>query len=128
MNYEIVTTPQAIMNMVLAICAAIVTISAAMTVIMKAIGKAKEPNKHQDERIGALEHQVERINDRLQMGNKRFESDSDRVDELEQSMKETNKVIIEGLQALTSHAIDGNNIQELKDAKKSLDEYLVSRM
>ena len=123
MNYEIVTTPQAIMNMVLALCAAIVTISAALTVIMKAIGKAKAPNKLQDERIGTLEHQVERINDRLQMGNKRFETDSDRVDALEQSMKETNKVIIEGLQALTSHAIDGNNIQELKDAKKTLDEY-----
>ena len=128
MNYEIVTTPQTIINIVLATCAAIVTISAAMTVIMKAISKAKEPNKLQDERIRALEDQVELINNRLQLGNKRFESDTDRVDRLEQSMRETNKVIIESLQALTSHAIDGNNIQELKDAKKSLDEYLINKM
>ena len=128
MNYEIVTTPQTIINIVLATCAAIVTISAAMTVIMRIISKAKEPNKLQDERIRALEDQVELINNRLQLGNKRFESDTDRVDRLEQSMRETNKVIIESLQALTSHAIDGNNIQELKDAKKSLDEYLINKM
>ena len=128
MNYEIVTTPQTIINIVLATCAAIVTISAAMTVIMRVISKAKEPNKLQDERIRALEDQVELINNRLQLGNKRFESDTDRVDRLEQSMRETNKVIIESLQALTSHAIDGNNIQELKDAKKSLDEYLINKM
>ena len=128
MNYEIVTTPQTIINIVLASCAAIVSISAAVTVIARAIGKAREPNKLQDERIAALEHQVEWINDRLQLGNKRFESDSGRVDALEQNMRETNKVIIESLQALTSHAIDGNNIAELKTAKKSLDEYLVSRM
>ena len=128
MNYEIVTTPQTILNIVLATCAAIVTISAAMTVIMRVISKAKEPNKLQDERIRALEDQVELINNRLQLGNKRFESDTDRVDRLEKSMRETNKVIIESLQALTSHAIDGNNTQALKDAKKSLDEYLINKM
>ena len=128
MHHEIVTTPQDIMNIILAICAAIVTVSAALAVITRAVGKAKEPNKIQDERIRALEDQVQLINDRLQLGNKRFESDSDRVSHLEQNMRETNKVIIESLQALTSHAIDGNNIQELKDAKKSLDEYLVNKL
>lgn len=128
MNYEIITTPQEIMNMFLLFCGAIVTISAAIAVIAKAVGKAREPNKLQDDRIASLEIQVERINDRLQLGNKRFESDSDRVDALEQNMRETNKVIVESLQALTSHAIDGNNIAELKTAKKSLDEYLINKM
>ena len=128
MHHEIVTTPQDILNLILAICAAIVTVSAALAVIIRIVGKAKEPNRLQDERIKTLEDQVQLINDRLQLGNKRFESDTDRVDRLEKNMRETNKVIIESLQALTSHAIDGNNIQELKDAKKCMDEYLVSRM
>ena len=128
MHHEIVTTPQDILNLILAVCAAIVTVSGALAIIVKVIGKAKEPNRIQDERIRALEDQIQLINDRLQLGNKRFESESDRVDRLEQNMRETNKVIVESLQALTSHAIDGNNIQELKDAKKSLDEYLINRM
>ena len=104
------------------------TVSAAITVLAKVVGKAREPNKVQDDRIAALEAQVESIQSRLVLGNQRFESDSTRVDALEKAMKVTNKVIIESLQALTSHAIDGNNIQELKDAKKGLDEYLINRM
>lgn len=128
MDQQIVFTPHELWNMILALCAAIITISTAITVIIKAVEKAKEPNKKQDERITALEESVKKINERLQLGNKRFESDAGRVDDIECNMKSTNKVIIESLQALTSHAIDGNNIQELKEAKKSLDEYLINKM
>ena len=128
MDNPIVFTPSDFYHLVLVICGAIVTISAALAVVAKAIDKAKEPNKKQDERITALEDNVKKIEDRLQLGNKRFENDSNRVECVEQNMKASNKVIIEGLQALTSHAIDGNNIQALKDAKKSLDEYLINKM
>ena len=125
---EVMLTPQAVFNLIVVFCGAIVTVSAAITAIAKAVGKAREPDRKQDERISALEEEVRAIEDRLQLGNRRFESDADRVDTLEKTMKVTNKVIIESLQALTNHAIDGNNIQELKDAKKGLDEYLINRM
>lgn len=128
MEHAITISPHELWNMSIALCGAIVTVSAAVTVIVKAVEKAKEPNLKQDDRITALEEAVRKINDRLQLGNKRFESDAGRVDLIERNMKSTNKVIIESLQALTSHAIDGNNIQELKDAKKSLDEYLINKM
>ena len=128
MDHAFTVTPQELWNIVLAICGAIITISAAIAVVIKAIDRAKEPNKKQDDRLTALEEQVKAINDRLQLGNKRFESDAGRVDSIESNMKASNKVIIESLQALTSHAIDGNNIQELKDAKKGLDEYLINKM
>ena len=116
------------MNIILAICGAIITISGAIAVIVKAVDKAKEPNKKQDERIGSLEEEVKKINERLQQGNIRFDTDAERMEKLEIAMKETNKVIIESLQALTAHAIDGNNTQELKDAKKRLDDYLINRV
>ena len=128
MDHVITFTPQELWNIILAICGAIITISAAITVIIKAIDKAKEPNKKQDDRLSALEMKVREIDGRLQLGNKRFEDDAGRVDSIESNMKASNKVIIESLQALTSHAIDGNNIQELTDAKKSLDEYLINKM
>ena len=128
MNDPIVITPQEVINTILAVCGAIITISAAMTVIIKAIDKVKQPNKKQDDRLAALEAEVKNINERLIEGDKRFESDADRVLALEASMKETNKVIIESLQALTAHAIDGNNIDELKAAKRRLNSYLAEKL
>ena len=47
---------------------------------------------------------------------------------IEREVKTTNKVIIESLQALTSHAIDGNNVEQLKQSKKSLDDYLLDKI
>ena len=128
MKEAIVFTPQDIFNVIIAVCGAIITISGAVAVIVKFVEHSKEPNKKQDERISALEADVKKINDRLHLGNVRFQTDAERVDSLESQMKSTNKVIIESLQALTAHAIDGNNTQELKEAKRSLDDYLLNRV
>ena len=124
MENAIVVTPQEIVNVVLAICGAIITISGAGTVIIRAIAKAKEPNKKQNDRLDAIESEIRRINDRLKVGDNRFEDDRQRMEQIETSFIETTKIIIEGLQALTSHAIDGNNTDNLKKAQKKLDDYL----
>ena len=128
MDQPMTFTPHDVVNIILAVCGAIITISGAIAVIVKAVDKAKEPNKKQDERIEALEEGVKKINERLEAGDARFEADTKRMLALEGDMRETNKVIIEGLQALTAHAIDGNNSQELKDAKKRLDDYLINKV
>ena len=127
MDQPIMLSPQDIFTIIVAVCGAIVTVSAAMSVISKAINKTKEPDKKQDERITALEEHVKKIDDRLALGNQRFQSDKDRADNMELAMKESNRVIIESLQALTVHALDGNNVEELRNAKKQLTEYLLNR-
>ena len=48
--------------------------------------------------------------------------------QIETDVKEANKVIIEGLQALTAHAIDGNNTDNLYEAKRRLDDYLIGKL
>ena len=128
MNEPITFTPHELVNIILAVCGAIITISGANASSRRAGEKAREPNKKQDERIAQLEQDVKKINERLQLGNVRFQSDAERVDTLEKSVRETNKVIIESLQALTAHAIDGNNIDDLKEAKKRLDDYLINKV
>lgn len=127
MDHPIVITPQDVVNTILAVCGAIITISAALTIILKAVKAMREPDKKQNERITALEDQVEKIEDRLKLGNKRFEADAEKVGELEVNMRDSVMIIMETLQALTSHAIDGNNIQELKEARKQMNEYLLKR-
>lgn len=126
MDEVIQFTTRDVFNLVLAISGAIVSVSAAVTVIAKVFEKIKAPDKKQNERIAALEGAVIKINSRLDDGSKHFAADSKRIDDLEESMKATNRIIIESLQALTAHAIDGNNTQELKDVKKSLNNYLIN--
>jgi len=134
MDVPIVFTPKEVIDTVLAICGAIITISAAFTVIYKIIAKSKEPDKLQNERLDALEkdnaelhRDIAQILDRLKLGNKRFESDAEKMEEMKSNMKESINVIIKSLLALTAHAIDGNNTAELKKASGELKDYLIER-
>lgn len=112
----------------LAMCAGIITISGAVAVIVKIIHKAKQPEKTQNQRIGNLERQIVEINQRLEKGDRHFDMDCKRMDSLEKSMKATNKVIIESLQALTAHALDSSNTKQLEDAEKALNNYLIGKI
>ena len=115
-------------QVMLALCAAVVTISAAVTVIIKVVQKIRQPERKQNARIEALELKIRDIDMRLEKGDKHFDRDCERMDSLERTMKETNKVIIESLQALTAHAIDGNNTAGLKSAEKLLNDYLINKI
>jgi len=128
MTEPIGITPAELWSIVLAVCGAIITVSGAIAVIVNFVHKAKEPNKIQNERIDKLEEAVETINDRLERGDRHFLSDAERMSSLEQEVKTTNKVIIESLQALTSHAIDGNNVEQLRQSEKTLNNYLINKI
>ena len=128
MTEPIDITPAELLSIVLSVCGAIITVSGAIAVIVNFVHKAKEPNKIQNERIDKLEEDVETINDRLDRGDRHFLSDAERMSSLEHEVKKTNKVIIESLQALTSHAIDGNNIEQLKQSEKNLNNYLINKI
>lgn len=128
MTEPIGITPAELLSIVLAVCGAIITVSGAIAVIVNFVHKAKEPNKIQNERINKLEEDVETINGRLERGDKHFLSDAERMSSLEHEVKTTNKVIIESLQALTSHAIDGNNVEQLKQSEKTLNNYLINKI
>ncbi|MBQ6441052.1 MAG: hypothetical protein IJJ13_00465 [Lachnospiraceae bacterium] len=135
MNQPIMCTPKEIVDTLLAICGAVITISAVFTIVLKAIQKVKEPDKKQNERIAALEGRVDehdvrfnKVEDRLRLGNKRFEADAARQDSMETGLAISVSVIIKTLQALTKHALDGSNTEDLKEAQKELDEYLTDNL
>lgn len=112
----------------LAMCAGIITISGAVAVIIKIIHKAKQPERTQNQKIEALEREITKINSRLEKGDRHFEADCQRMDTLEKAMRASNKVIIESLQALTAHALDGTNIKPLKEAEKAMNDYLIGKI
>lgn len=115
-------------QVVLAICAGIITISGAITVIIKVVHKLKQPEVAQNKKIEELEKEIIKINARLEKGDRRFDADCEKMEKLETTMKATNKIIIESLQALTTHALDSNNIEPLRAAKDALNDYLIGKI
>lgn len=128
MDQAITFTPKDLVDFFLALCGALVSIVAAYAAILKIRDYFKKPNKTQDEKIKALEKEVEDIKARLDDGSKRFADDTRRIDRIEKEMNESNKIIIISLQALTAHAIDGGDKDKLVEAKRSLDGYLLDQL
>ena len=135
MDQVITFTLEEVWHLILAICGGIVAISGAVAVIVQLVKKAKHPNQKQNERIGACEkaiadlkeahkRDVSEIKARLEEGTHQFEAEDERTRELEEDLKTTIKMILEVLQALTAHAIDDTNTDELLKAKKNLDTFL----
>lgn len=81
--------------------------------IFKAI---KKPNDEQNARLDTLEKRVEEVEHRLDDGNDRFTS-------IAESTRVTQKAIL----ALLAHDIDGNNIDQLKEAKDELQNHLINK-
>ena len=98
------------------ICGAICTMSAALAVICGVFKKAKEPENIQNGRLDQLEAQVKKFAEYLDRDNKRLNA-----------VDEGNRITQRALLALMSHAINGNDVDELVKAKKSLENYLIDK-
>jgi len=116
MDKPIGLTPSDIFTIFLGFCAAIVTISAAVTVIIKVIQKAKQPNQSQNDRLDALEKRVKEFENY-------FNKDNRRLEELEEGNRVTQQAIL----ALLSHSINGNDTDKLTKARDDLQNYLISK-
>lgn len=116
MNQSITFTPQQILELVLWVCGAIVSVSAAIAVIVKVVQKAKAPEKNQNERIDKLEKEMEKFK-------QFFDNDNRRLRKLEDG----NIVTQQALLALLSHALNGNDMDSLKRAKEHLESYLTGK-
>lgn len=116
-------TPAQLIALILSICGTIVTISAAIGVIVKALDKARAPEREQnkrlddhDKRLGALEEIAVKFREY-------FDNDDRRFKEIEKS----NKVTQAALLALLKFSLNGNDKESLKNAEKSLEEYLIEK-
>lgn len=116
MDQPITFTPHQVMEMILWVCGAIVSVSAAVAIIVKVVQKAKAPEKTQNERIDKLEKKVERFEQLFDNDNKRL-----------QKLEEGNRVTQQAILALLSHALNGNDVDSLQKAKAKLEDYLIGK-
>ena len=108
---------------IMALAGAIITISTAIGVIINLISKAKEPERKQDERISSCESRLNKMDVIIEKFQGFFSNDDRRFKEIE----EGNKITQTALLALLKHSINGNDTKALKDAEKSLEEYLINK-
>lgn len=123
MDNVIQFTPSQLIALVLGICGAIITISAAIGVIAKALDKARAPEKEQNERLDAHEKRLNAHDEIIEKFKEYFDNDDRRFKEIEKS----NKITQSALLALLKHSINGEDITSLKEAEKSLEEYLIEK-
>lgn len=123
MDTTITFTPSELVAVILSVCAAIVTISAAIGVIAKALDKARAPEKEQNERLDAHEKRLNALDDIIVKFREYFDNDDRRFKEIEKS----NKITQSALLALLKHSINGNDTESLKEARKNLEEYLIEK-
>lgn len=123
MDNVISFTPAQLIALILSVCAAIVTISAAIGVIAKALDKAKAPEKEQNERLDAHEKRLNALDEIVVKFREYFDNDDKRFKAIEKS----NKITQSALLALLKHSLNGNDTESLKKAEKSLEEFLIEK-
>ena len=123
MDTVITFTPTQLIALILAVCGSIVTISAAIGVITKALDKARAPEKEQNERLDAHEKRLNALDEIIIKFREYFDNDDRRFKEIEKS----NKITQSALLALLKHSINGNDTESLKEARKNLEEYLIEK-
>lgn len=134
MDNVISFTPAELVGFITAIGGAIVTIGAVTTIIFKLVNRLKAPEAKQNERLDTLEKNYEILSEDLKEQKRQrdetitqfmqyFTNDDNRFKAIERS----NKVTQNALLALLKHALNGNDLQALKDAEKSLEAYLIEK-
>lgn len=116
-------TPSELIAAILGVCAAIVTISAAVGVLVKVIDRAKAPEDEQNKRLDNIDHRLDDIDKTILKFKEYFTNDDNRFKAIEKS----NKITQTALLALLKHSINGSETEALKNAERSLEEYLIDK-
>lgn len=99
-----------------AVAAAVVLIVNAVEKIVAVIHAAKAPDAAQNDRLAALEEDMQQVKQYLS-------TDKTRIDRLAEGDQVTKRSLL----ALLNHGLDGNNVKQMQDAKQELENYLINR-
>ena len=100
---------------VLSVASAIVLLSNAAEKIVVAVKAAKAPETAQNKKISELEERLKKVETQLGQDKKQIEDS-----------KNCNHVLTKGMLALLDHGINGNNIDQMKDARYDVETYLIN--
>lgn len=100
---------------ILALAGAVSTVGGAVEKIAKAVRVAKAPEQAQNAEIDDIKQRLDKVERKL-------ENDHLQINDA----KECNHVLTKGMLALLEHGINGNNIDQMRDAKNGVEAYLIN--
>ena len=100
---------------ILAVASAIVLLSNAAEKIIKAVNAAKAPEQRQNSEIEGIKVRLDKIEREMMLDEKQLKD-----------ARECNHVITKGVLALLDHGINGNNIDQMKEARSDVEQYLIN--
>lgn len=100
---------------ILALAGAVSTIGSAVEKISKAVKVARAPEQRQDSEIDEIKKRLTTLESSLVKDEKQLKD-----------AKECNHVLTKGMLALLEHGINGNNIDQMRDAKNGVEAYLIN--
>ena len=113
MDHVFTFTPSQLISAILGICGAVSVIIVAITHVATVIGKLRQPEMRQNERIDKLEERLDQLE-------RDHEWHKKKVAHLEKGNAVTQRAIL----ALLEHGISGNAESDMKAARQQLQEYL----
>lgn len=112
-----------IWTLIAGIASAVVLLGGAASVVIKVVKFARTPNDVQNKRIKQVEDDVKAANADIAKIMKYLDSDYQRLERLEASTRITMRAQL----ALLAHGLDGNNVHQMEEAKKEIENYLINR-
>lgn len=100
---------------ILAVASAIVLLANCAEKIVAAVKVAKAPEQKQNDEIHSIKSRLDKVEAKLENDKKQIAD-----------AKECNHVLTKGMLALLEHGINGNNIDQMRDAKNGVEAYLIN--
>lgn len=116
-------TAQDILTMMLSVCGALVSISAAIAVVVKFNNFLKKPNKDQDARIDKLEGRLKTVEGRCDTFDKQLEGVKKHLNSLDESIN----MLLRAEFAQLGHNLNGDNEEQMQRAFDDIQEFLFKR-
>ena len=108
----------------LVICGGLITIMTLWNMVEQRIKSTKMPTDNLEERVSLIEKKLDfEIKATFVEYDARFGRDKQKIEAIEDG----NRVTQQALLALLNHAIDGNNVDEMNDARKELNKYFIRK-
>ncbi|BAK46125.1 hypothetical protein CXIVA_01580 [Clostridium sp. SY8519] len=123
MHEPIVFTPEQVYQVILAVAGLIISCAGAIGIIAKVVRWFRKPADTQKERVDAHERRLNGHDESLKEIRQYLDRDKHRLDKLE----EGNRIVQQSLLAIMAHLLNNNDIDELKKAKESLEQYLIEK-
>lgn len=120
MDQPITLTPSDLAAGILAVCGAIAVIGKAIEWIGKGVSLLKKPETAQNEQLRTLDVRITALEHKTELYEGYFANDNSKLEEILEGMRVLQRVSL----ATLSHAINGNDIEELKKVQKDLQDYL----